>query len=796
MIMIIVQVHRFTKFLEEISSIQKWIQETKERMVEFGSAESQINYVGEELQDLQLEGTCEDVVGLEEDVELMLRLIEDYFNKIICIKGMVGVGKTTLARVLYNHPKIVDGYEGRAWVCHSSWKLSRKELLINLIRQLHSKEFQRDDDVDDTLMILEQEDNRSLQQMLHQQLRCKPYFIVLDDVSEDTHLKYLFYRDALPYSLHSHTHQGNRLLFTTSDGHISEMHRVKKHEMKNLDDDKSWQLLLKAALYGSCDDEKFPKQLERRGRQMLRKCHGLPLAIKEVGRQWAKKRRSGSEWEQIVKSSMDVDLSETLAALEPTYLKLDSHMKSCFLRLAFFKEGTPIRSNKLLQIWTASGVQNVHMRSLGKLRHESIIEVKEMTTLNINTAKTYRINDVFRMLSIRKAKDEIGFEILRKDGNNNRATSHEPRHRVIHHSRDDKFNFNYSSTDQDKHLLSLFFHGGGLSDIAIPSYWNHFEQLKILDMEGFGLKILPETVGELTKLIYLGLRNNCIQELPCSLGRLKKLEVFDIALNFMVAVPDIIWQMDSLQHLYMSDIICQDQLKIDALRNLRTLTYISIDNWAYELSGLKMMTALRRLGIEELDKKTDVRKLFASLAELDNIYSLILRGFHFRSLPSLDGLGILRNVHELKLEGRLTLPTANNFPPKLRYLSLVNSCLDEDPMPILDKLPKLECLHLQNAYTGQQMVISPYGFGYLHNLVIEELWHLRNLQVGQHALKHLCRLEINSCPYLDTLPKEIYPKDHGGWSWSELKIVTTKNIAIKIRESGFNFRYTKVDIQP
>ncbi|KAH6780872.1 hypothetical protein C2S52_012109 [Perilla frutescens var. hirtella] len=257
---------------------------------------------------------------------------------------------------------------------------------------------------------------------------------------------------------------------------------------------------------------------------------------------------------------MDLDLSETLAALESTYLKLDPEAKSFFLRLAFFKEGTPIRRNKLLQIWTALGGQNEN--NLDKLKNESIIEVNEMTKFrHAYRTKTYHINNVFHMLSITKTEDEVGFEILWKDENNNQAASHEPRHRVIHHSRDDKFNFNYSSTNQDKHLVSIFFHGGGFSDISTSSYWNHFELLKILDMEGFGLKILPETVGELTELIYLGLR---IQELPRSLGHLKKLKVFDIALNFMVAVLDIIWEMDSLQHLYMSDIICQKPLKIDA----------------------------------------------------------------------------------------------------------------------------------------------------------------------------------------------------------------------------------------
>ncbi|XP_057803008.1 uncharacterized protein LOC131018299 [Salvia miltiorrhiza] len=197
----------------------------------------------------------------------------------------------------------------------------------------------------------------------------------------------------------------------------------------------------------------------------------------------------------------------------------------------------------------------------------------------------------------------------------------------------DKFNY---STDQDKHLVSLFFHGGGYLNTS-PSYWKSFELLKILDLEDFGLKILPETICTLMELIYLWLRNNYIKELPQSLVWLKKLEVLDIAQNFMVEVPHVIWELDSLLHLYMSDVICRKPFKIVWPQSLETLTYVSIDNCL--LLGFGKFVCLKKLGIEGLDGNSNVSKLFVSLAVLADIKHLILRGYRFRSMPCLDEIG-------------------------------------------------------------------------------------------------------------------------------------------------------------
>ncbi|XP_057802164.1 probable disease resistance protein At1g58390 [Salvia miltiorrhiza] len=647
-------------------SIFSWMGEIKKQMLKLGDDESNMRSSQNVEDDV-------DVVGLEEDVEFLIhkRIVDGReYLKTVVIKGMCGIGKTTLAREIYNHPTVVDHFDRRAWVSNST-HFTMKELLIKLIQQVAVED-------PDTSSSLENMDSQSLRDMLYLHLQDKRYLIVLDDMPKHMPLK-SFFKD-LP-----NQDTGSKLLLTSHTTHVNiDKDYLDVHEMKPLDSTKSWQLFLKTIKHGNklTGEHIFPKSLEHMGKQMLRKCGGLPLAIKEVGKQLAEKKVSGeSEWEQLLES---VDFGSTLKLLEPFYHKLDPKLDSCFLSMAFFKENTTLREEKLKHIWIAGGIEDrEHLCEsyLDDLVNESFIDVQDKST-------EYHMNVVLHMLSIQKAEEKFDFEILRNNGNNRPSES--PRHhRVIICSR---YKFNYS-TDQDKHLVSLFFHGGGYFETS-PSYWKSFEQrLKILDLEDFGLKFLPESIGTLMELRYLGLRNNYIKELPQSLGCLKRLEVLDIAQNFMVEVPDIIWEMDSLSHLYMSDVICRKPLKIDALQFLETLTYFSVDDWTYELSGLKELKFLKKLGIEGLDGNSDVSKLFVSLADLIKLKHLILRGYRFRSMPCLDELAILHTLKTLKLDGLLArLPTS--FPRSLESLTLVNSCLDEDPMPLLGKLSGLQYLKL------------------------------------------------------------------------------------------------------
>ncbi|XP_042004997.1 disease resistance protein RPH8A-like [Salvia splendens] len=751
----------------ELDNALGWVMKSRMLVMEAGAGEKEIRpqSVG--------------VVGLEKDVKQLCKVIlnEEPGLVTMCVKGMVGVGKTTLATQVYNNAAIVERFKHhRAWIALSS-DTDTHEMLVNLIQQLMEQ--------DGDSLLVEEMGKWSLMDMICDHLRRIPCFIVLENPPPNINFTYFFLRLR-------RVGNGSRLLIT-SRREVTTLEVYYTHEMKSLDSDQSWKLFMKIVDKFTGHENKLSKELESRGKEMLKNCGGLPIAIIDVGRQKAKERLSGIAWEEVFDS---IDLSESLKKLEPMYHELDGELKACFLHMSFFKENAIMRNEKLEQIWAVSGLKTrrfawatrVKSKCTYDLSSQSIIEVLDPYQITKEEVKRCRMNPLLHKLSVKKAEEEIGFEVLSSNGNNKSAQN--PSHRVIHCGRE----MFIQTTNQEKNLVSLIFHGGGrYLDDAGQSYWNNFELLKMLDMEDFGVKTLSETMGTLIELRYLGLRNNYIQEIPHSFGDLKKLEVLDVALNFMVEMPGNILEIGSLHHIYMSNVIYQEPLKVDALENLETLTYISIYDWMYEVTSLEKMICLQQLGVEEVDENSDAGKLFASLAELEHLRHLTLRGFRFRSIPCLDNIGMVDRLWTLKLDGLLSrLPSANNFPQGIKYLALVNTCLDEDPMPLLKNLPWLECLKLRNAYTGRIMSVQFNGFADLLVLHINELWNLRNVQVEEGAKAMLEQLEIKNCPRLDTLPQEIGSMKR----LRKFKMVTTKRIATKIRNSGLMSKIVEVDISP
>ncbi|KAL0303015.1 UNVERIFIED_CONTAM: putative disease resistance RPP13-like protein 3 [Sesamum radiatum] len=564
---------------------------------------------------------------------------------------------------------------------------------------------------------MEKSDLQNAMHMLHQQLKGRRFFIVLDDIWQEEAWESLL--AAFPYE-----DRASRLLLTSRSRDIPRNAQY-VHDLQLLNPDKSWQLFLKKAFINNTDG-KCPEDLENIGREILRKCNGLPLAITVVGGLLVRQRQSESEWERVLKglnSHLGRSGSSVSAILELSYQDLPPQLKSCFLCLGFFKEDAVIRARKLVNLWIAEGM--VSQEGEGKERVEEIarsysdelinrnmVQVKEWG--KFDQVKTCYVHDLLRELSITKANKEISFEILRQGKS---QPLDKARHRAI-----------YCSTESfihppNTHLRSLFVHGAGKVDDS-PSYWKSFVLLKVLDFEDFDLKNLPDTIGALTSLRYLGLRNTKIKELPSSLGRLKNLEVLDIAKNFGLKVPNVLWKMANLRHLYMSGIRCQFPLIIDALRNLQTLIHIPANSWAFD-QHLSHMTTLHKLGIE-LEESTDVGKLCTSLAMLQNLVYLNLSGPVSQCRQSLDGLNFLHSLTQLKLDVFLTkLPGASNFPPNLSYLSLEDTLLQEDPMPVLQELPKLLHLNMRDAYSGAVMMISQKGFLKLKVLSLRSLLELR-----------------------------------------------------------------------
>ncbi|PIN19963.1 Apoptotic ATPase [Handroanthus impetiginosus] len=698
------------------------------------------------------------LVGLDEDVKLLLQkavLEKKKGLSIASIVGMGGIGKSTLARAVYNHAEVAHQFDRRAWVVVSQ-QFNLAETIQELVLQLEPNENKQH-----VLEIMKNSPEQHLKSMLHERLKGRRYFIVVDDVWRQQDWELL--ASAFP----DEQDKASRLLVTSRSHNIPRRAQY-VHEMKTLDNDRSWELLLKTAFNDSNNIGTCPHELEDIGREILTKCKGLPLAITVVGGLLLEQRQSRAGWEKVLQEinshSGRNRCSSIEAILELSYHDLPPHLKSCFLCLGFFKEDATIHADKVVHIWVAEGLipqegvntmEDTSRDYLDELINRNMVQVKDLSRKD-GRVKNCQIHDLLRELSIKKAKEEINFEILKDQGNSIlQSLGHKPRHCAISCSTE-SFNI-FSTRSVNKHLRSLFFHGGGGGDVnSRSSYnWKSFRLLRVLDMEGLGLRKLSDTIGELVGLRYLGLRYNDLEELPSSLSRLKNLQVLDLLGNRRVKVPNVIWKIDSLHHIYIFEIDSKVPLKKDTLKNLQTLKYITARTLM--LGHPTQMTSLRKLGIL-LNFDSDVNEICTSLATLENLVYLDFTVHNPESrIQSLDGLVYLRHLTELKVIGEvIKFPGASDFPPNLSSLTLRWTELKEDPMPILEKLPKLLYLKLMGgSYAGKKMVVSHEGFPSLKVLHLEWLGKLRNIKVETGGMSELKQLGIYYCPDLERLPEEL-----------------------------------------
>nr|XP_027126552.1 disease susceptibility protein LOV1-like isoform X1 [Coffea arabica] len=404
-------------------------------------------------------------------------------------------------------------------------------------------------------------------------------------------------------------------------------------------------------------------------------------------------------------------------------------------------------------MWVAEGImqkrdaknleETAAYEDMERLCSRNMVQVAEMTV--DKRIKSCRVHDLLRELAIRKAEDEIFFQI---HGTRDDKISAKSRYLAVHSLPLDE-NYFGSSTPPLRSLLFFNVHWENISLI-----FKSFRKLRMLDLENVGMDYLPKEIGEVRLLRYLGLRHTTSPRLPHSVGCLRYLQTLDIwtrkVPNWRVKVSNFIWKLESLRHLYARYMECDVPLKIEGLRNLQTLSRIRFDDIMH--NDMITLTSLQKLGIW-VDDRSDIDKLCLHLSEVGSLKTLRL--CRYSGNPgSQGGFSKLRHVTELKLSNWTMLPP--DFPPNLSRLSLKYVFLEDDPMPVLEKLGQLSFLKMKFAHVGpQRMVISRHGFHQLKFLELNHLYGLEEIKVEEGALPQLRCLRIWECSDLAKLPEEL-----------------------------------------
>ncbi|XP_026385069.1 putative disease resistance protein RGA3 [Papaver somniferum] len=144
---------------------------------------------------------------------------------IVVIVAMGGVGKTTLAQIVYSDDAVTRHFEYKLWVCVSQ-SANQKEVFNRLLESINQKK----DDFSSLDVLVNS---------LKKNLQNKRYLIVLDDMWNDKHNEW----DNMLKTLLLIGAQGSKVIVTTRSNEVASMtSSLYRYKLGNLSDKECWTL--------------------------------------------------------------------------------------------------------------------------------------------------------------------------------------------------------------------------------------------------------------------------------------------------------------------------------------------------------------------------------------------------------------------------------------------------------------------------------------------------------------------------------------------------------------------------
>ncbi|KAL2956367.1 hypothetical protein AAZX31_18G079700 [Glycine max] len=282
---------------------------------------------------------------------------------VISVVGIPGVGKTTLAKQVFD--QVRNNFE-----CHALITVSQSYSAEGLLRRLL-----------DELCKVKKEDPpkgvsnmESLTEEVRNRLRNKRYVVLFDEVWNET------FWDHIEYAVIDNKN-GSRILITTRDVKVagycwkSSFVEVLKLE-EPLSEEESLKFFSKKAFQYSSDGD-CPEELKDMSLEIVRKCKGLPLAIVAIGGLLSKKDESSPEWKQFSENlcldqlERNSELNSITKILGLSYDDLPINLRSCLLYFGMYPEDYEIKSDRLIRQWITEGfVKHEIEKTLEEVGHQ------------------------------------------------------------------------------------------------------------------------------------------------------------------------------------------------------------------------------------------------------------------------------------------------------------------------------------------------------------------------------------------------------------------------------------------
>ncbi|XP_008805916.3 disease resistance protein RGA2-like [Phoenix dactylifera] len=666
-----------------------------------------------------------DIVGtqIEEATQSLVEsLIKEDSKKyrILGIVGMGGIGKTTLARHIYNNERIKENFSIRVWACVSQ-KFSETELLKEII----SGAVKKSEEAKTKAELEEAETKAELVSLLSSALS-KRFFIVLDDVwGTDV------WEDLLRSPLKSARASG-RIVITTRDTNVARNMRAEIHPVDKMDNDSGWKLLHNKVLEdGDDDEEEEISRLKEIGVQIVEKCDGLPLAIKVIAGVLKQKDRSPREWNKVLKSdawSMSQLHQELPGALFLSYENLPSYLKQCFLYCSLFPEDYIMGCDELICYWVAEGFIHMEDRAQRDIIMEDIAEDFYRELIERNLLQPYdddywsilpgewgdlpgnrcKMHDLLRSLALFLTRDESIFLEGEQSSNINPLT------KIRRLSMGERVEVP-DVIKQQKCLRTLMLRMSPRTN----ELFERLRFLRIITINDAQLERLPDSIRDLLHLRHLDLDETGISNLPESIGCLVNLQILKLSdCRSLHSLPKAITKLTNLRCLCLGG---ETQLshvpkgigKLIHLNHLEGFVIGMQDDEGCDLEELQSLFELRFLSIMNLERAQPVRApvlknalslriLILTSNQLEDAEEAIatrrIEKIYNELSPPSTNLETLRikSFFGTGFSSWMMSPSLNESFPTLTSIQLYH-CKSCPQLPPLGLLPQLKYLRIDGA---------------------------------------------------------------------------------------------------